>query len=313
MYENFYGLTRSPFELSPDPHFFFPTPSHNEALATLSYAVMRRKGFVVVTGEVGTGKTLLLRYLLEFISRNRVTCAFVYNPLLSVTDFLGYVLTDLKLSLGTRTKGEMLSYLNDYLLLRSRRGDTTAIIVDEAHLLSWELMEEIRLLTNLETSQHKLMQMVLVGQPELDKKLDSPGLRQLKQRVSLRCHLKPLTFEESRGYVHRRLKLAGANSHAGTIFPDDTIAVIYDFSHGIPRVINTICDNCLISGYGKQAREITAELAREVSSDLRLSKVAVGSPRGQQGIDTGTDIPLVSTGVAMPETLTPAEPGVENQ
>jgi type II secretory pathway predicted ATPase ExeA len=313
MYENFYGLKRSPFELSPDPRFFISTPSHNEALATLSYAVMRRKGFVVVTGEVGTGKTLLLRYLLELIGRNNVTCAFVYNPRLSVSDFLGYVLTDLKLSSAGRTKGEMLSYLNDYLLVRSRRGATTAVIVDEAHLLSWELMEEIRLLTNLETSQYKLVQMVLVGQPELDKMLDSPELRQLKQRVGLRCQLKPLTFEESKGYIRRRLELAGANSHAGATFPDETISVIHDFSHGIPRVINNICENCLISAYGKQTREITAELVREVSSDLRLSKVAVGSPERQQGTDTGIGIPLVSTGGAMSEPLTRVEPGVEPQ
>jgi len=313
MYETFYGLTRSPFELSPDPRFFFPTPSHNEALATLSYAVMRRKGFVVVTGEVGTGKTLLLRYLLESISRNNVACAFVYNPRLSVQDFLAYVLTDLKLPLAGRTKGEMLSYLNDYLLVRSRRGATTAIIVDEAHLLNWELLEEIRLLTNLETSQHKLVQMVLVGQPELDEKLDSPQLRQLKQRVSLRCQLKPLTFEQVKGYIYRRLALAGANSHATTIFSDEAVSVVYDFSHGIPRIINNICENSLLSGYGRQMKEISAELVREVASDLRLNTAAIGSTEGQQGSDTGTGIPLASPGGLMPDSLTRVEPGVENQ
>lgn len=299
MYEKFYGLARSPFELTPDPCFFYPTPAHNEALAILSYGVLRRKGFVVVTGEVGTGKTLLLRYLLEFLGRNNVASALIYNPLLSVTEFLSCVLTDLKLPLAGRAKGEMLSHLNDYLLVRSHRGVTTAIIVDEAHLLSWELLEEVRLLTNLETSQHKLVQMVLVGQLELDEKLDSSELRQLKQRVSLRYQLKPLAFEELRGYIHRRLQLAGANSHATTIFPDETIAVIYDFSHGIPRVINNLCENSLISGYGKQTRKITAELVREVASDLRLTKVASGSP----GSDTGIGIPLMST----------SEPGVENR
>jgi type II secretory pathway predicted ATPase ExeA len=296
MYEKFYGLTRSPFELSPDPRFFYPTPAHQEALAILSYGVLRRKGFMVVTGEVGTGKTLLLRYLFEFIGRDNVAFAFVYNPLLSVPDFLSYVLSDLKLSLAGRTKGEMLSYLNDYLLVRSRRGATTAIVVDEAHLLSWELLEEIRLLTNLETSQHKLVQMVLVGQPELDQKLDSPELRQLKQRVSLRCQLKPLAFEESRGYIHRRLELAGANSHATTIFPDETIAVIYDFSRGIPRVINNLCENSLVSGYGKQMKEITVELVREVASDLRLNKVTLPSTEGQQGAGTEIRPPLAPNG-----------------
>jgi len=295
MYEKFYGLTCSPFELTPDPRFLFRTPSHNEALAILSYAVMRRKGFVAVTGEVGTGKTLLLRSLLEFMGRNNVAFAFVYNPRLSVPDFLSHVLTDLRLSLAGRTKGEMLSYLNDYLLMRSRRGATTALIVDEAHLLNWELMEEIRLLTNLETSKHKLLQMVLVGQPELDQKLDSPELRQLKQRISLRYQLEPLVFEQVRGYIHRRLELAGANSHATAIFPDETMAVIYEFSRGIPRIINNLCENSLLCGYGKQMKVITVEIVREVVSDLRLNQVAVTFGEYQQKGNAGVGVPLVTT------------------
>jgi len=296
MYEKFYGLTRSPFELSPDPRFLFPTPSHNEALAILSYGVLRQKGFVVVTGEVGAGKTLLLRYLLELIGRNNVASAFLYNPRLSVPDFLFYVLTDLRVPLVGRTKGEMLSYLNDYLLMRSRRGAITAIIVDEAHLLNWELMEEIRLLTNLETSQRKLVQLVLVGQPELDQKLDSPELRQLKQRISFRCQLKALTFAELNGYIRRRLELAGANSHAKTIFPDETIALIYHFSRGIPRVINNLCENSLISGYGKQTKVITAELVQEVASDLRLNQGTTASTEDQQGHNPAMAVPLARTG-----------------
>jgi general secretion pathway protein A len=272
MYEQFYGLTGSPFDLNPDPRFLWPTPAHKEALAILSYGVLRRKGFVVVTGEVGTGKTLLIRYLMEFFDRNEVSTAFVYNPLLSVTDFLFYVLTDLKLTLAGRTKGEMLSYLNQYLLVRSHQGATTAVIIDEAHLLNWELLEEIRLLTNLETSQQKLVQIVLVGQPELDEKLDSPEFRQLKQRVGLRCQLRPLTREQLPGYIRHRLERAGANSHASTIFGEDTMNVIYDFSHGIPRIINNLCENSLIAGYGKQKKEITAEIVAEVATDLRLKK-----------------------------------------
>jgi general secretion pathway protein A len=313
MYEKFYGLTCSPFELSPDPRFLFPTPSHNEALAILSYGVLRRKGFVVVTGEVGTGKTLLLRYLLEFIGRRNVTFAFVYNPRLSVPEFLSYVLTDLRLSSAGRTKGEMLSCLNDYLLGRSLRGATTAIIVDEAHLLNWELMEEIRLLTNLETSQHKLVQMVLVGQPELDQKLDSPELRQLKQRVGLRCQLKPLTFKQLRGYIHQRLELAGANSHGTTIFPDETIDVIYDYSCGIPRVINNLCENSLVSGYGKRMKEITAEIVREVASDLRLNQVTVTSTEDRQRGDAEVGVPLVPTAGTNSERSTETRPGVGKQ
>jgi general secretion pathway protein A len=311
MYEKFYGLTRSPFELSPDPRFLFPTPSHNEALAILNYGVLRQKGFVVVTGEVGTGKTLLLRSLLETIGRSNVAFAFIYNPRLSVPDFLSHVQTDLRLPFAGRTKGEMLSYLNDYLLVRSRRGATTAIIVDEAHLLDWELMEEIRLLTNLETSQHKLVQMVLVGQPELDQKLDSPELRQLKQRVSLRYQLRPLTLAELRRYVLHRLELAGANSHRTTIFPDETLDVIYGYSGGIPRVINNLCANSLLSGYGKQMKEITIEIVREVASDLRLNQVTVTSTEGQRGGDAGVGVPLVPTAGTNLERVTELLPGVE--
>jgi general secretion pathway protein A len=229
-----------------------------------------------------------------------------------VLDFLRHVLTDLRLSLAGRTKGEMLSYLNDYLLVRSRRGATTAIIVDEAHLLNWELMEEIRLLTNLETSQHKLVQMVLVGQPELDQKLDSPELRQLKQRVSLRCQLKPLAFEQARGYIHGRLERAGGNSHAPTLFPDETIDVIYRYSGGIPRIINNLCANSLLSGYGKQRKVITVDIVREVASDLRLNEVAVASGKRQQG-DEGVDVPLVSAARANSEHSTGLRPGVEGQ
>jgi general secretion pathway protein A len=283
MYEQFYGLNRSPFELSPDPGFFYPTPSHNEALAILSYGVLRQRGFVVVTGEVGTGKTLLLQCFLDCIRHQDIAFAFVFNPRLSVLEFLSYVLKDLELSSAGRTKGEMLSSLSDFLVLRCGRGATTAIIVDEAHLLDWELLEEIRLLTNLETAKHKLVQMVLVGQPELDQKLDSPELRQLKQRINLRCQLKPLKFEEFRGYIHRRLELAGVNSHAASIFPRTTIEAIYELSRGIPRVINNLCENSLISGYEKQIRQITVEIIREVASDLRLNQVAPSSPSVASG------------------------------
>ena len=270
MYRKFYGLTRNPFEISPDPYFFYPTPRHNEALANLNYGVQRRKGFVVVTGEVGTGKTLLVRCLLDALNRNQISFAYVFNPRLSVLDFLRYVLTDLRLPMTGKTKSEMLAHLNNYLIARYRRGTTAALIVDEAQLLSWELMEEIRLLTNLETSQQKLLQIVLVGQPELDQKLDSVHLRQLKQRVGLRCRLEPLSLGELRGYVLRRLELAGANSHGATIFADGAIEIVHQFSRGIPRLINTLCENALVTGYARQAKQITPEIIQEVAADFRL-------------------------------------------
>lgn len=271
MYRKFYRLTRNPFEISPDPYFFYPTPRHNEALANLNYGVQRRKGFVVVTGEVGTGKTLLVRCLLEALNRNQISFAYIFNPRLSVLDFLRYVLTDLRLPMTGKTKSEMLAHLNNYLIARFRRGSTAALIVDEAQLLSWELLEEIRLLTNLETSQQKLLQIVLVGQPELDQKLDSPHLRQLKQRVGLRCRLEPLSLEELRGYIHRRLELAGANSHGATIFADGAIESVHRFSRGIPRLINTLCENALVSGYARQSSQVTPEIIQEVATDFRLN------------------------------------------
>ncbi|HKW88061.1 MAG TPA: AAA family ATPase [Candidatus Acidoferrales bacterium] len=283
MYRKFFGLTRNPFEISPDPYFFYPTPRHNEALANLNYGVQRRKGFVVVTGEVGTGKTLLVRCLLDSLNRNQVSFAYVFNPRLSVIDFLRYVLTDLRLPMTGKTKSEMLAHLNNYLIARFRRGSTAALIVDEAQLLSWELLEEIRLLTNLETSQQKLLQIVLVGQPELDQKLDSPHLRQLKQRVGLRCRLEPLSLTELRGYILRRLELAGSNSHGATIFADGAIEAIHRFSRGIPRLINTLCENALVSGYAKQSNPVTPEIIQEVATDFRLNVTS------DAGVDQVTD------------------------
>jgi type II secretory pathway predicted ATPase ExeA len=285
MYRKFYGLTRNPFELSPDPFFFYATERHNEALAVLAHGVLGQKGFAVVTGEVGTGKTLLVRCLLDALTRKQVAFAYVYNPMLSVPDFLAHLLNDLGLPSATRTKGESLSQLNNYLLVRSRRGATTALIVDEAQLLSWELLEEIRLLTNLETSRHKLLQIVLVGQPELDRRLDSQELRQLKQRIGLRCHLEPLGLEQVRGYIYRRLEVAGANSHRTIIFPEHTIEAIYKFSCGIPRLVNTLCENSLVAGYGRQVGTITPEIVQEVAEDFRLNLVTETSAPGSNMLE----------------------------
>ena len=169
---------------------------------------------------------------------------------------------------------------------RSRQDLTTALVVDEAQLLSWELLEEIRLLTNLETTKHKLLQIVLVGQPEFERKLDSQQLRQLKQRIALRCSLKPLDAMKLKGYIYRRLELAGANSHAAAIFPDETIALIHQFSRGIPRLINTLCENSLLLGFGHGQRQITSEIVQEVAPDLHLDR-STGLH-----LDRSTDLPL---------------------
>jgi general secretion pathway protein A len=278
MYKKFYGLTRNPFEVTPDPFFFYSTPDHSEALCSLSYAVLRRKGFVVVTGEAGTGKTLMARCTMQVLSKNKVASAFVYNPTVSSVEFLVHVLNDFGLTPSPRgTKGQLLSCLNNYLLERSRRDLTTALVVDEAQLLSSELLEEIRLLTNLETSEHKLLQIVLIGQPEFQQKLDSHELRQLKQRVGLRCSLKPLERAQVKGYIHRRLERAGANLHGADIFPDETISLLHFFSEGIPRLVNTLCENSLLWGFGHRRRHITSEIVHEVAIDLHLDRFSCGA------------------------------------
>src|ERR1700756_2090566 len=215
MYKAFYNLKLNPFEITPDPSFLFPTKRHNEALAALYYGVRRHKGFVVLTGEVGTGKTLLLRYLLQLLKKsNDVAYAYVFNGRLSPVEFLQYILGDLGLPAISKSKGEYLLQLAQYVIARSQKKLTTVLVVDEAHHLSEEILEEIRLLTNLETPQEKLLQILLVGQPELDEKLDSRNLRQLKQRIALRSQLGCLDAVETRGYIHRRLQIAGSGNPA---------------------------------------------------------------------------------------------------
>jgi general secretion pathway protein A len=280
VYKRFYGLKRNPFEISPDPFFFYPTPRHNEALASLYCGVQRRKGFVVLSGEVGTGKTLLVRCLLELLNRAGIPFAYIFNPRLSVVEFLQYVMTDLHLRAESANKSEILVRLNDYLIARHNRGSTTVLVVDEAQLLSWELMEEIRLLTNLETTQHKLLQIIMVGQPELDRKMDSADLRQLKQRIGLRCQLAPLTGAEMRGYVLRRLELATANGHSRMIFSEPALAAVEKHSRGIPRLVNTICENALVSGYARQAPVVTAQIVDEIAAEFGFDQPGTGaSPR----------------------------------
>jgi general secretion pathway protein A len=276
MYKAYFQLTRNPFDLTPDPTCFVPTERHNETLASLYYGVRRHKGFVVVTGEVGTGKTLLLRCLLRLLEESRdITYAYVFNNRLTSTEFLQYMLLDFGLQASGKNKCEMLFDLSQFLVSRSSKQMTTVLIVDEAHLLSDELLEEIRLLSNLETYDDKLLQIVLVGQPELDEKLDSKGLRQLKQRIALRTHLAPLSLEETQRYIEHRLQIAGADSSASSLFSPKAMAMVFRFSRGFPRLINTICENSLLTAYARQVPVITPDIVKQVAREFRLDKSSI--------------------------------------
>lgn len=270
MYKSFYNLRRNPFEITPDPSFLFPTYRHKEALAALYYGVRRHKGFVVLTGEVGTGKTLLVRWLLQLLKGTNIAYAYVFNSRLTSLEFLQFVAGDFGLVTSRKSKSDLLLDFGRFLIARHQQQLTTVLVVDEAHHLSAEVLEEIRLLTNLETAQEKLLQILLIGQPELDEKLDLPELRQLKQRIALRAQLEALDWEETCGYVQRRLQMAGAVT-GSDLFPDETIGEIYRHSRGIPRLINTICENALITAYARQLRSVPVDIVKEVAREFRLN------------------------------------------
>ena len=267
MYKSFFKLQSSPFGTSPDPRFLYMMPHTREALACLEYGISARKGFTVLTGEVGTGKTTLLRRALASFSNRRVSTAFVFNPRLDVLDFLEFVLTDFGIVPQTRTKSGMLLQLNRWLIERFRMEETCVVVVDEAQNLSWELLEEIRLLTNLETSSEKLLQIVLSGQPELEEKLRHPSVRQLRQRVSLWCRTQALTEIQTHAYVAERLRIAGASWQ---LFSPEALELIHRFSRGIPRIINLLCEHSLIVAYVEQVEQVTATMVEGVAADLEL-------------------------------------------
>jgi general secretion pathway protein A len=271
MYNAFFQLVQCPFEISPDPSLFYATPQHQEALAGLYYGIKAAKGFMVLTGEVGTGKTLVVRCLQELLDKNRVAYAYVFNPRLSSQQFLSYVAEDLGLSPRPTTKSDLLIGLSRLLIERHRRGVRTMLVVEEAQHLTPIVLEEIRLLTNLETAKGKLLQILLVGQPELEARLDSPTMSQLKQRVAQWFRLHVLSEHETSEYISCRLKLAG--DKRGGIFSSPALEQVYRYSHGIPRLINTLCDNAMMSAFALRTARVTPELIEEAASDLRMKRV----------------------------------------
>lgn len=267
MYLTYYGLVRSPFEMTPDPAFLYLGEAHREGLATLVYAVKARKGFVLLTGEVGTGKTTLLHALLSQLDAGTAS-AFLFNPRLEPLDFFHILFDELGIEGRCTTKAEYLLALNRFLIERLAKNLPTLLIVDEAQNLSPEMLEEIRLLSNLETPTSKLLQIMLVGQPELLEMLDRADLRQLRQRIVLRHHLRPFDETEMAAYVAERLRLAGYTGEG--LFDRKALAALHAVTGGVPRLVNVVCDGALLQGFARDKARIGRDLVLEVAADLAL-------------------------------------------
>jgi general secretion pathway protein A len=275
MYKDFFGLKANPFNVNPDPRFLFLTRHTEEALACLTYGIQSRKGFVLLTGEVGTGKTTLLNKLMEWLRVQQVATAFIFNSQMNVPQFLEYMMADFGIPCDSKSKSQILLKLYNWLLDRYRAGETAVLIVDEAQNLSDEVLEEIRLMTNLETFTEKLLQIVVVGQPELEQKLKQPNLRQLRQRLTLRAKTHPLTLEETKAYVAQRLRIAGSNGQQ--IFDPDALALIHRYSTGIPRVVNLICEHCLVSAFVDHQKIIGSSVVEAVARDFDLGETSISN------------------------------------
>jgi general secretion pathway protein A len=288
MYQKFFGLRESPFNVNPDPRYLFLTKQIQEALAGLTYGIQNRKGFILLTGEVGTGKTTLLNRLLDWLHLQNVATAFVFNSQVNVSQLFDFMMADFEIPCETRHKSEVLLKLNAWLLDRYRAGETAVLIVDEAQNLSLQVLEEIRLLTNLETSTEKLLQIVLTGQPELEEKLKLPQLRQLRQRITLKCRTCALSLEETFGYIAERLRIAGASGDP--IFSKEAIQAVHLYSRGIPRIVNLLCEHSLINAYVDHLRPVPSHLVEEVAREFQLDEidpiVSAGTSNGnKQAID----------------------------
>jgi general secretion pathway protein A len=266
MYKTFFGLHENPFNTNPDPRFLYLTPQTQEALDLLTYGIQNRKGCILLTGEVGTGKTTLINYLLDWQHRQNMPTAFIFNSHLNVNHLFDLILTDFGIRIDFRLKCNMHLQLTKWLLERFHAGEIPVLILDEAQGLSFELLEEVRILLNLEAASEKLLQIVLVGQPELEAKLKRPELRQFRQRIALRCTTAPLTLEESYGYIAGRLRIGGATGDP--LFTSEAIEVVHFYSSGIPRVMNLLCEHALINAYVEQLNPVSGRMVEEAAREF---------------------------------------------
>src|SRR6202049_3835416 len=274
---HFFGLRENPFNINPDPRYLSITQQTQEALHSITYGIQSRQGLMLLTGEVGTGKTTLSNYLLNWLRERGTPTSFIFNSRLNVGDLFDFVLADFGITCESEQKGTKHALLADWLLTRTRAGETPILIVDEAQGLPLPTLEEIRLLLNLETSKEKLLQILLVGQPELDEKLARPELRQLRQRVRIRCKTGPLNAAETTGYIHWRLYVAGAQDEL--VFTSDALNAVHSYSCGIPRVINILCEHALINSYADNVRQVSPQIVEEVAREFQFDKIPPGDAR----------------------------------
>jgi len=277
MYKSFFGLKENPFNVNPDPRYLFLTKQIEEALSGLMYGIQTRKGFITLTGEVGTGKTTLVNRLLDWLHLKRTKTAFLFNSRMNTNQLFDFIMAEFDIPCDNKSKSQQLMKLNHWLLERYRAGETAVLIVDEAQNLTFPVLEEIRLLTNLETSTEKLLQIVLSGQPELEEKLKLAQLRQLRQRITLRCRTMPLTGEQTHDYIQERLRIAGGDPQQ-EIFSEKAIESVHYFSMGIPRVINLLCEHALINSFVEQQKTVEAKVIEDVAREFQLDEVEPLAP-----------------------------------
>jgi general secretion pathway protein A len=283
MYKSYFGLKENPFNVNPDPRYLYLTKQIEEALTGLMYGIQTRKGFITLTGEVGTGKTTLVNRLLDWLRQRRTRTAFLFNSRMNTSHLFDFILAEFEIVCESRTKSQQLMKLNQWLLERYRAGETAVLIIDEAQNLSYPVLEEIRMLTNLETSTEKLLQIVLSGQPELEEKLKLPQLRQLKQRITLRCRTAPLTKEQTHAYIAERLRIAGTTGEQ--IFSPEAMDTVHMYSLGIPRVVNLLCEHALINTYVEQERVVSPKIVEDIAREFQLDEIEPIPPPGSSRID----------------------------